>query len=59
MEEINLPETVTRIYESDKIFAQCSNLIRVTAPGISIVPAPNSSGSGMFKECPKIKYISC
>ena len=58
MEEINLPKTITKINSSNKLFAQCPNLIKVNAPGISKVPAPNSNGSGMFYQCPKLKYVT-
>ena len=58
MEEINLPKTVTTISTSNKLFAQCPNLIKVNAPGITKVPAPTSSSSGMFYKCPKLKYVT-
>ena len=58
MEEINLPKSVTNISSSDKLFAQCPNLIKVNAPGITEVPAPSSSSSGMFYSCQKIKYVT-
>lgn len=58
VEEINLPKSVTKITSSNKLFAQCPNLIKVNAPGITIVPAPSSNGSGMFSQCPKLKYVT-
>ena len=58
VEEINLPKSVTKITSSNKLFAQCPNLIKVNAPGITIVPAPSSNGSGMFSLCPKLKYVT-
>ena len=57
LEEINLPKTVTTIGSSDRLFAQCPNLIKVNAPGITTVPASSGLSSGMFYLCPKIKYI--
>ena len=56
--EINLPKTVTTISSSNKLFGQCPNLIKVNAPGITNVPAPTSSTSGMFYRCPKLKYVT-
>ena len=58
MEEINLPKTVTNLYSSDRIFAQCPNLIKVNAPGITTVPASSGLSSGMFYMCPKIKRVT-
>ena len=58
LNEINLPKTITNIHTSDRMFAQCPNLIKVTAPGITKVPAASGLSSGMFYLCPKIKYIT-
>ena len=58
LEEVNLPKTVTTIGSSDRLFAQCPNLIKVNAPGITKVPASSGLSSGMFYLCPKIKYIT-
>ena len=58
MEEINLPKSITKISSSDNLFAECPNLIRVNAPGITIVPAPSTSGSGMFYQCKKLEYVT-
>ena len=58
MEEINLPKTVTTIASSNKLFGQCPNLIKVNAPGITKVPYPTTSTSGMFYKCPKLKYVT-
>ena len=58
VEEINLPKSVTEIYESNKIFSACPNLTTVNAPGISQVPAPSTSSEGMFYQCPKLKYVT-
>ena len=58
LEEINLPKTVTSIYVSTRLFAACPNLIKVNAPGITTIPAPNTNMAGMFYNCPKLKYVT-
>ena len=58
MEEINLPKSITKISSSDKLFAQCPNLISGNAPGITTVPKPSSGSSGMFYQCPKLEYVT-